>query len=63
MVISFFCLDSSVTLNIIMEMIEKIQYQATLTITGTWRGTSRNKIYEELGWESLPIEGGLGVFL
>ena len=42
-----------------MEMIEIIQYQAALTITGTWRGTSRNKMYEELGWESLPIEGGL----
>ena len=36
-----------------MEMIEKTQYQAALAITGTWRGTSRNKLYEELGWESL----------
>ena len=36
-----------------MEMIEKIQYQAALAVTGTWQGTSRVKIYEELGWESL----------
>ena len=36
-----------------MEKIEKVQYQAALAITGCWRGTNRNKIYEELGWESL----------
>ena len=36
-----------------MEMIEKIQYQAALAVAGTWQGTSRVKIYEELGWESL----------
>ena len=36
-----------------MEMIEKVQYQAALAITGTWQGTNRNKLYEELGWESL----------
>ena len=47
------CFDYSVTLNTTMEMIEKTQYQAALAITGTWRGTSRNKLYEELGWESL----------
>ena len=36
-----------------MEMIEKIQYQAALAVTGAWQGTSRVKLYEELGWESL----------
>ena len=36
-----------------MGKIEKVQYQAALAITGCWRGTNRNKIYEELGWESL----------
>ena len=35
-----------------MEVIEKIQYHATFAITGTWRGTSRNKLYDALGWES-----------
>ena len=35
------------------EQIEKFQYQEALSITGTWQGTNRNKIYEELGWESL----------
>ena len=36
-----------------MERIESVPYSAGLAITGTWKGTSRNKIYEELGWESL----------
>ena len=34
-----------------MEMLEKIHYQAA--ITGIWQGTSLNKLYEQLGWESL----------
>ena len=36
-----------------MNVIEKVQYQAALAITGAWQGTNRSKIYEELGWESL----------
>ena len=36
-----------------METVEKTQYQAALAATGAWQGTSRIKIYEELGWESL----------
>ena len=36
-----------------MESIERIQYQAVLIITGTWQDTSRNKLYDELGWESI----------
>ena len=36
-----------------MNSIERIQYQAALAITGAWKGTNLNKIYEELGWESL----------
>ena len=45
--------DSSITLNSLMERIEKVQYQAALVITGAWHGSNRNKIYDELGWESL----------
>ena len=37
----------------LMEKIESVQYSAALAITGTWRGTSRQKLYAELGWESL----------
>ena len=36
-----------------MEKVERTQYQAALAITGTWHGTNRSKLYEELGWETL----------
>ena len=45
--------DSSIRLNNLMASTERIQYQAALAITGVWKGTNLNKIYEELGWEPL----------
>ena len=36
-----------------MTKVERIQYQAALAITGAWQGSSRTKMYDELGWESL----------
>ena len=36
-----------------MEKLESIQYTAAFAVTGTWRGTSRDKLYAELGWETL----------
>ena len=36
-----------------MEEIECIQYQAAIAVTGTWKGSSRARLYKELGWESL----------
>ena len=42
-----------VTLNSFMEKVERVQYQAALAIAGAWNGSSRIKLYEELGWESL----------
>ena len=41
------------TLNSLMEKVERIQYQAALAITGVWQGSSHYKIYDELGWETL----------
>ena len=35
-----------------MEKVERTQYQAALAITVSWQGSSRTKLYEELGWES-----------
>ena len=32
-----------------------IQYSAALAVTGAWKGTSRVKLYDELGWESLNL--------
>ena len=42
-----------VSLTSSMEKIEQILYRAALAITGAWKGSSRSKIYEEMGWESL----------
>ena len=33
--------------------IEQTQYSAALAVAGVWRGTYRQKLYNELGWESL----------
>ena len=35
------------------QRLEHIQYSAALAVTGAWRGTSRQRLYEELGWENL----------
>ena len=38
-----------------MEKLESVQYSAALAVSGAWRGTSREKVYAELGWESLSL--------
>ena len=35
--------------------LEQTQYSAALAIAGAWRLTNRQKLYNELGWESLHI--------
>ena len=43
----------------LMESLEKVQYQAALAVSGCCQATSRNNIFEELGWETLSLtEGG-----
>ena len=42
-----------VSLTALMELVERIQYHAAVAVTGTWQKSSRSKLYEELGWESL----------
>ena len=38
----------------LMEKLDSVQYSVALAVSGTWRGTSREKLYAELGWwESL----------
>ena len=44
-----------ITLHSLMEKVERIQYQAALAVSGAWRGSSRSKLYEELGWETLSV--------
>ena len=41
--------------NYMMEKLESVQYSAALTVTGAWKGTSREKLYNELGWETLDL--------
>ena len=45
--------SQNIILPSLMEKIELIQYSAALTITRAWKGKSREKIYAELGCESL----------
>ena len=45
----------SVVLTNQMEKLESVQYSAALAIIGDWKGTSRDKLYDELGWESLNL--------
>ncbi len=44
-----------ITLNNHMEKLESVQYSAALAVSGAWKGTSREKLYDELGWESLNL--------
>ena len=37
----------------LMTLVEQVQYKAALIVTGCWQGSSREKLYDELGWESL----------
>ena len=37
----------------LMDLIERVQYKAALIVPGCWQGSSREKLYDELGWESL----------
>ena len=36
-----------------MNSIEQVQYKTGLIVTTCWQGINREKLYEELGWESL----------
>ena len=39
----------------LMNLVEKVQYKAALIVSGCWHGTNRERLYEELGWESLSL--------
>ena len=45
--------SGSVILPGLMDKLESVQYSAARAITGTWKGTSREKLYSDLGRESL----------
>ena len=35
------------------QKLEQTQYSAALAVSGAWRGTHRQRLYDELGWETL----------
>ena len=37
----------------LMDLVERVQYKAALIVSWCWQGTSRERLYGELGWESL----------
>ena len=39
--------------NSLMSKLESTQYAADLAVSGAWRGTNTDKLFEELGWEPL----------
>ena len=41
------------TLSSLANKVESVQYNAAVAITGAMRGTSKEKLYQELGFESL----------
>ena len=47
--------SNSVILTNQMEKLESVQYSTVLAVTGAWKGTSREKLYNELSWESLNL--------
>ena len=39
--------------SVIAKRLEQTQHAASLAVTGAWRGTSKEMLYDEHGWESL----------
>ena len=37
----------------LMNLIEQVQYKAGLIVSVCWQGTNRERLYDELGWESM----------
>ena len=36
-----------------MARVESVQYKAALVVSVAWKGTSKDRLYQDLGWESL----------
>ena len=37
----------------LMKLIERVQYKTAIIVSGCWQRNSQDKLYHELGWESL----------
>ena len=51
--ISKYIRDREAVVKATKRLILLIQYKAALIVSRYWQGTSRGKLYDELGWESL----------
>ena len=47
----------------ISSRLEKMQYNSALAIAGAIKGTSKEKLHQELGLESLKKEDGIKIFV
>ena len=54
-VLAFLSVDENYDLHSFMRQVESVQYDAALAVSGAWRGSSRTKLYNELGWEPLYL--------
>ena len=43
------------SLNVSMANLQRTQFQAALAVSGAWQGSNCDKVYEELGWETLDM--------
>ncbi len=53
--LTFLSTNEEYDLHVNMKRIESVQYDAALAVSGAWRGSSRTKLYKELGWEPLYL--------
>ena len=49
----YFTIYDQANLSSLAKKIESVQYNADLAITGALRGTSKEKLYQKLGFESI----------
>ena len=54
-ILAFLSVDVNYDLHTSMKQVESVQYDAALAVSGAWRGSSRTKLYNELGWEPLYL--------
>ena len=52
---AFLSEDTDESLNILMQKLESVQYDAALSASGAWHGSPRKELYDNLGWESLNL--------
>ncbi len=53
--IAFLSEPNDESLHILMQRVESVQYDAALSATGAWKGSPRQELYDNLGWESLNL--------